>query len=39
VRAFVDFFLEMAPAIAADVGYVSLPTEMYDAGKSAFANF
>jgi phosphate transport system substrate-binding protein len=39
VRAFVDFFLEMAPAIAADVGYVSLPTEMYEAGKSAFAKF
>lgn len=39
VRAFVDFYLQMAPTIAADVGYVALPTEMYEAGKSAFANF
>ena len=39
VRAFVEFYLDTVPTIAADVGYVSLPAEMYTSGKSAFANF
>lgn len=39
VRSFVDFYLETVPAIAADVGYVSLPEAMYAAGKTAFAGF
>lgn len=39
VRAFVEFYLDTVPAIAADVGYVALPDDMYNAGKAAFANF
>lgn len=39
VRAFVEFYLDTVPAIAADVGYVALPAEMYAAGKAAFASF
>jgi phosphate transport system substrate-binding protein len=29
VAAFVDFYLESAPALAAEVGYVALPAEIY----------
>lgn len=39
VRAFVDFYLDTAATIAADVGYVPLPADMYAADKAAFANF
>ncbi|MES2604576.1 MAG: PstS family phosphate ABC transporter substrate-binding protein [Pseudomonadota bacterium] len=39
VRAFIEFYLDTVPAIAADVGYVALPAEMYAADKAAFANF
>ncbi len=39
VRAFIDFYLDTAPIIAPDVGYVALPAELYEAGKTAFANF
>jgi phosphate transport system substrate-binding protein len=39
VRAFVEFYLKTVPAIAKDVGYVSLPAETYEAGKLSFARF
>ena len=39
VRAFVEFYLKTVPTIAKDVGYVSLPAETYEAGKSSFAKF
>lgn len=39
VRAFVDFYLDTAATIAADVGYVPLPADMYAADKAALANF
>ena len=35
VKAFIEFYLENAPALAAEVGYVALPQADYDAGLSA----
>ena len=32
VKAFIEFYLENAPALAAEVGYVALPQADYDAG-------
>lgn len=39
VRAFIEFYLDNAPALATDVGYIPLPADEYAAGKSAFAAF
>ena len=39
VRSFVEFYLDTAATIAADVGYVPLPADMYAADKAAFTNF
>jgi phosphate transport system substrate-binding protein len=39
VRAFVEFYLETAPALVTDVGYIQLPAEQYAADKASFANF
>jgi phosphate transport system substrate-binding protein len=39
VRAFIDFYLDSAPALVTDVGYIPLPADQYAAGKSAFAAF
>lgn len=38
VRAFIDFYLDNAPALAAEVGYVSLPSSVYEAARRAFEN-
>jgi phosphate transport system substrate-binding protein len=38
VKAFVDFFLENADDLSADVGYVALPAEVYERAKTNFAN-
>ena len=35
VRSFVDFYIDTAGEIASEVGYIALPTEMYDASKNA----
>ena len=39
VRAFVDFYIKTAPSIAKDVGYIAMPAEKYEEGKTAFAAF
>ena len=36
VRAFVEYFLENGAKAAAEVGYVGLPTELYDRANKAF---
>ena len=36
VRAFVEYYLDRAPKVAAEVGYVGLPSELYDRAKAAF---
>ena len=38
VRAFVDFYLRNAADLAASVGYVGLPQQMYDEGLTLVAN-
>lgn len=38
VRAFVDFYLENAADLAASVGYVGLPQQMYDEGLALVAD-
>jgi phosphate transport system substrate-binding protein len=35
VRSFVDFYIDNAGAIASEVGYIALPTEMYETSKNA----
>lgn len=35
VRSFVDFYIDNAGAIASEVGYIALPTEMYEISKNA----
>jgi phosphate transport system substrate-binding protein len=37
VKSFVEFYLENAPALVAEVGYVPLPEALYTAGKDRFA--
>ncbi|MCA9750856.1 MAG: PstS family phosphate ABC transporter substrate-binding protein [Gemmatimonadetes bacterium] len=37
VRAFVDFYLDNAPQLVSEVGYVALPEAVYDAAKARFA--
>lgn len=37
VRAFVEYYLENAPALAAEVGYVALPESVYEAAKRNLA--
>tara|TARA_R110000824_G_scaffold336_11_gene2385 strand:+ start:33564 stop:34514 length:951 start_codon:yes stop_codon:yes gene_type:complete len=39
VRAFVEFYLEQAPALAAEVGYVAMPAAEYQLSKDAFTTF
>ena len=36
VRAFVEYFLENGAKAAAEVGYVGLPSELYDRANKAF---
>lgn len=36
VKAFVEFYLEHAPKLAAEVGYISLPKVVYDRAKANF---
>ncbi len=36
VRAFVEYFLDNGPEASASVGYVGLPTELYDRARKAF---
>jgi phosphate transport system substrate-binding protein len=38
VRAFVEFYMEHAGQLASEVGYVSLPSSVYDAARRAFEN-
>jgi phosphate transport system substrate-binding protein len=38
VKAFVDFYLDNAAELAAEVGYVALPSSVYDAARRAFEN-
>jgi len=38
VRAFVDFYLDNAAVLADEVGYVSLPSSVYEAARRAFKN-
>ena len=38
VRAFVDFYLDEAPALVTDVGYVPLPAEAYDWARGRVEN-
>ena len=38
VRAFIEFYLENAAILAASVGYVGLPQEMYDEALALVAN-
>jgi phosphate transport system substrate-binding protein len=37
VRAFVDFYLDMAPQVVSEVGYIPLKAEEYAAGKASVA--
>lgn len=37
VKAFVEFYLERGPALAAEVGYVKLPEEIYKRARANFA--
>ncbi|MBL6449676.1 PstS family phosphate ABC transporter substrate-binding protein [Fulvivirga sp. 29W222] len=39
VKAFVDFYLEVAPELVQDVGYIPLPNEEYQKEKSEFESF
>lgn len=39
VRAFVEFYLDQAPALAAEVGYVAMPPEEYQASRDALVSF
>ncbi len=39
VRSFVEFYLESAPALASEVGYIPLPAAMYQESKTALAGF
>jgi phosphate transport system substrate-binding protein len=39
VRAFVDFYLDMAPQIVLEVGYIPLRDDEYAAAKSSIADF
>ncbi|MCB0429914.1 MAG: PstS family phosphate ABC transporter substrate-binding protein [Flavobacteriales bacterium] len=39
VRAFVDFYLEQAPEISKEVGYIPLPQADYEKARTDFANF
>ena len=39
VRAFVEFYLDQAPALAAEVGYVAMPPEEYQASRDALRSF
>ncbi len=39
VRSFVEFYLESAPALVSEVGYISLPLESYQESKTALAGF
>ena len=39
VRAFVEFYLDMAPSLVSEVGYIPLPESDYIAAKAALANF
>jgi len=39
VRRFVEFYLDIAPAIVAEVGYIELKPEEYQAAKAALAAF
>lgn len=38
VRAFVDFYLEMAPSLVAEVGYVPLSEKVYSMARARFEN-
>ena len=38
VRAFVDFYLDEAPNLVTEVGYVPLPASVYEWGKNRVAN-
>jgi phosphate transport system substrate-binding protein len=37
VKTFVEFYLENAPSLVEEVGYVKLPAEIYVAARSRFA--
>jgi phosphate transport system substrate-binding protein len=39
VRSFVEFYLEIAPAMATEVGYIPLPSDLYQESKTALAGF
>lgn len=39
VRSFVEFYLDQAPALAAEVGYVAMPAVEYQAAREALADF
>lgn len=39
VRSFVEFYLEAAPVLASEVGYIPLPAAMYQESKTALAGF
>ena len=39
VRAFVEFYLDQAPALAAEVGYVAMPQDEYQKSRDALASF
>jgi phosphate transport system substrate-binding protein len=39
VRAFVNFYLESAPVLVSEVGYIPLRAEEYEEAVEAFANF
>jgi len=39
VRAFVEFYLDQAPALAAEVGYVAMPQVEYQKSRKALASF
>lgn len=36
VRAFIEYYLDHAPAVAAEVGYVGLPPELYERARTTF---
>jgi phosphate transport system substrate-binding protein len=39
VRAFVEFYLDQAPVLAAEVGYVAMPPEEYQVSRDALVSF
>lgn len=39
VRAFTEFYLDVAPLLVEEVGYIKLPASEYDESKAALANF